>query len=356
MIFGATEDYYTKLYHKFHSINTFTSDIEIICTLTCLRMESRQVQSFHLSGRASTVTNPAYLFVGDNHAYKYLLPCSYLGKGQPRTALVVSVREALPFAQAHFLDLHSFNTSDKMVENGKPDEEAVVANNEAEDYFPTNGEGSTDSPSQKNHVSGSTTSAGTALDMRLSKVSQAYDRGNKGYLDSTELTLRQMDTDNKGHLDVDKVYALMQEFKQEQKKTMTFKRVIIALCVFALLLALANIGTSFAAATLAKDTKVSPDGNLAAASSERTVGTIAKHNGYKATQNLSGDANQTLSRLLQTNSNATQAGDRFYTTKADTDALFEDICNEWLDGGMASWDGSTVGCATGADYVTLSHW
>jgi hypothetical protein len=90
----------------------------------------------------------------------------------------------------------------------------------------------------------------------LSVVSQQYDRTQKGYLDSTELHMRKMDTENAGHLDIDKVYEIMKELRAEQKNSMTLRKVIYALSGFAVLLALANIGTSFAAATLAKDSQV----------------------------------------------------------------------------------------------------
>lgn len=100
-------------------------------------------------------------------------------------------------------------------------------------------------------------------DMKLSTVSQQYDRGNKGYLDETEQKLRAMDSQNAGHVSVDKVYALMQEFQAEQKKAVSLRKVVIALVIFAILLTLANIGTAFAAAKLAQDVRIDSEGNLA---------------------------------------------------------------------------------------------
>jgi hypothetical protein len=104
----------------------------------------------------------------------------------------------------------------------------------------------------------------------LSQASAKFDRNGKGYLDDTERALRNMDSQNKGFLDVDKVYHIMDSLQKEQKrnsdltralldeqkKALNMKKGIIALSVFAVLLALANVGTSFAAATLAKDTYV----------------------------------------------------------------------------------------------------
>jgi len=104
----------------------------------------------------------------------------------------------------------------------------------------------------------------------ISLVSKKYDRNNKGYLDETERALRRMDSNNLGYLTVDKLYVLMESLQNEQKKSaelisslqgqqskaLNLKRAIIGLCCFAVLLALANVGTSFAAASLAKDTEV----------------------------------------------------------------------------------------------------
>jgi len=84
-----------------------------------------------------------------------------------------------------------------------------------------------------------------------------------------------MDTENKGQLDINAVYALMQDFQQEQRKALTLKWVVIALAGFAVLLCLANIGTSFAAATLAKDITTSPEGLIV---STRDGGMIATGN------------------------------------------------------------------------------
>lgn len=104
----------------------------------------------------------------------------------------------------------------------------------------------------------------------MSAVSKRYDHNNKGYLDDTEKALRRMDTQNLGTLSVDKVYTIMESLQTEQKrsaqlmedireehqKAIGLKKGIVALACFTVLLALSNIGTSFAAARLAKDTKV----------------------------------------------------------------------------------------------------
>ena len=109
----------------------------------------------------------------------------------------------------------------------------------------------------------------------MTPVSQVYDRNGKGYLDSTELMLRKMDSKNLGYIDLEKVFGIMETLQEEQKKSgllieslhkeqrraVSLRKGLIAICGFAVLLALSNIGTSFAAARLAKDTVVYRNSN-----------------------------------------------------------------------------------------------
>jgi len=124
----------------------------------------------------------------------------------------------------------------------------------------------------------------------LSKVSDLYDRDGKGYLDPTEEAMRRMDSKNQGFLDNNKVYQIMHSLQLEQlksqelitslqkehQKAMSLKRGIIYMSIFAFLLAVSNIGTSFAAARLAKDTTISGD-NLVTTSSGERVATTPKN-------------------------------------------------------------------------------
>ena len=91
----------------------------------------------------------------------------------------------------------------------------------------------------------------------LSIVSQQYDVGGKGFLDETEQQLRSMDTANEGHLSNEKVYALMQHRIDDQRKLFQMKKLLTGVVLFAALLALTTLATSFAAATLARDTSAS---------------------------------------------------------------------------------------------------
>lgn len=62
-----------------------------------------------------------------------------------------------------------------------------------------------------------------------------------------------MDSSGRGYLTNEKVYKLMQEHVQTQRKLFQFKKVIISLSVLVVVLALSNLGTSLAAAILSKD-------------------------------------------------------------------------------------------------------
>lgn len=124
----------------------------------------------------------------------------------------------------------------------------------------------------------------------LSDASRLFDRQGKGYLDSTERALRQLDTDNDGLLTIHNVYDimkslqdsqklsndLMESLRVEQKKAVTLKKAVLVLVCLAMFLSLANIATSFAAARLAKDTDVSSTGDLVLKGTESRVGTTDK--------------------------------------------------------------------------------
>jgi len=123
----------------------------------------------------------------------------------------------------------------------------------------------------------------------LTEVSAMFDRNGKGYLDDTERALRRMDSTDRGYLGIDKVCVIFESLQAEQerssqllealrtesKKSLNLKMAVIALTAFSILLALANVGTSFAVATMVKDTQVS-HGDLMAKDTGFRVGTTPK--------------------------------------------------------------------------------
>lgn len=108
---------------------------------------------------------------------------------------------------------------------------------------------------------------------RLSMVSRMYDFDGDGQLDEAELAMRNMDKSGKGFLTNEKVFGLMQQHMQQQKQLFKFKKIMISLAALVFLLTLANLGTSFAAAYLAKDTTVNNKGALVNSNSKEKVST-----------------------------------------------------------------------------------
>ena len=91
---------------------------------------------------------------------------------------------------------------------------------------------------------------------QLSMVSRSYDIGDKGFLTDTEQSMREMDSDNVGHLTNSKVSAIVTETLALRDKTNRMKIWLGILGATVVVLGLSNLGTAFAAAWLAKDTTV----------------------------------------------------------------------------------------------------
>jgi len=89
---------------------------------------------------------------------------------------------------------------------------------------------------------------------RLSTVSRMYDVDGDGELDEAELAMRNMDKSGRGHLSNETVYKMMQEQIKTQQQLFQVKRIMFVLLAIVVVLAVSNLGTSFAAAYLAKDT------------------------------------------------------------------------------------------------------
>ena len=91
---------------------------------------------------------------------------------------------------------------------------------------------------------------------KLSVTSKKFDVDGDGKLDEAEQALRDMDTENRGYLTNDKVYKVMVEQMKLQQEVFSLKRLSMVFLVVMVFLSLATLATSFAAATLAKDTDV----------------------------------------------------------------------------------------------------
>eukprot|EP00563_Minutocellus_polymorphus_P002118 CAMPEP_0181042876 /NCGR_PEP_ID=MMETSP1070-20121207/12395_1 /TAXON_ID=265543 /ORGANISM="Minutocellus polymorphus, Strain NH13" /LENGTH=356 /DNA_ID=CAMNT_0023121141 /DNA_START=84 /DNA_END=1154 /DNA_ORIENTATION=+ len=110
---------------------------------------------------------------------------------------------------------------------------------------------------------------------KMSVISQAYDRNGKGYLDPTEKAMRELDESGRGHLSNEAVYEILLESTTQTKKLATQRWLLIALACFTIVLALANMATAFAAASLAKDTTVTKAGEFVVKGNEDTTITTA---------------------------------------------------------------------------------
>lgn len=146
----------------------------------------------------------------------------------------------------------------------------------------------------------------TANSNKMSVVSQQYDTGNKGYLDETEQTMREMDKDGLGHLSNDAVYKMMGEQLKMQQKVFNLKRIVIGLSLFTVVLAITNLGTAWAAAVLAKETTIDNASNAEGAAvmmtkdGTRPIGVRPVGAHYDIQEEATEEGRRILSQALQT--------------------------------------------------------
>merc|ERR1712127_608284 len=95
-----------------------------------------------------------------------------------------------------------------------------------------------------------------------------------------EQAMRDMDTDGRGHLTNDKVFALMTEHFNNQRQLFKMKRALIGLSILVLLLTLSNLGTSFAAAYIAKDTTINDKEELVSSNTKKALSTQSTSTQY----------------------------------------------------------------------------
>jgi hypothetical protein len=159
-----------------------------------------------------------------------------------------------------------------------------VPNKEESDLFDTE-EGKPIEGMGKRKRFGGKNPNGLPATSMLSDISKKYDVDGDGKLDAAEQAMRDMDTENRGHLSNEKVYKLMLEEMKLQKKIFGLKRILRFLAFVMVVLSLAMLGTSFAAATLAKDTNV-VNGNLVVKEDGSLVATRSRGSRVVATVDM----------------------------------------------------------------------
>ena len=82
-----------------------------------------------------------------------------------------------------------------------------------------------------------------------------WDQTGKGYLDEVEYNMRKRDGDGDGKLSKAEIKAIVAELMADQKEYRLYWKASCWLLMMVALLAISNLGTSLAAATLAKDTQ-----------------------------------------------------------------------------------------------------
>lgn len=94
---------------------------------------------------------------------------------------------------------------------------------------------------------------------RLTAISKKYDLDGDGQLDEAEQAMRDCDATNRGFLTNEEIYHIVKKQLKAKQKASNMKKVIAALICFVVFLAVSNLGTSMAAAFLAKDMRADND-------------------------------------------------------------------------------------------------
>jgi hypothetical protein len=170
----------------------------------------------------------------------------------------------------------------------------------------------------------------------LSATSKMYDVDGDGKLDLAEQAMRDMDTDNRGYLANEKVYKVMMEQMKLQQEVFGLKRMAMVFLAIVFILSLATLGTSFAAAMLAKDTNVE-NGNLVAKDGGAVVGTSNVAATFTVTEGVPEDGS---GRSLQ--NTFTKADAAIWITRADADK----VAAECVGGGSVFLKRSCAGGKT----------
>lgn len=155
---------------------------------------------------------------------------------------------------------------------------------------------------------------------KLSSISKMYDIDGDGQLDEAELAMRAMDTSGRGYLTNEKVFGLMQDQMEQQRQLFKFKKIMIGLAVMVFLLTLSNLGTSFAAAYLAKDTTVNEKQELVNSDTKDSVSTQTTSKKYSVGPLPEGEAGRRLDTFCVNNTDCdTELGEGGYILTENND-------------------------------------
>lgn len=119
-------------------------------------------------------------------------------------------------------------------------------------------EGITEAVTMEEGAAGSQTDSEEGLRQRstkkLSVASKAYDTDHTGQLDEAQRRMRELDKSGRGFIKNEELYEEFRQNLQTQKELLSLKRLVYVLIALVIIISLATLGTSFAAAILAKDT------------------------------------------------------------------------------------------------------
>jgi hypothetical protein len=173
------------------------------------------------------------------------------------------------------------------------------------------------------------------LSTHLSFVSKKYDVDGDGKLDAAEQAMRDMDKEGYGYLTNDKVYTIFQEQLHMQKQLLYAKRTIIFCGAVLIFLAAANVGVSFAAANLAKDTSTNNNNVLVVKENGQVVATNNHASVYGA--NTSSSSRRRRTQVIADGTTTTQEETTISRANAQT------MLSDCQSGGSAqvarSWEG-----------------
>lgn len=113
---------------------------------------------------------------------------------------------------------------------------------------------------------------------RLSVASQAYDRGNKGFLDPTEQRVRAYDKDGDGKIGIDDVFEIVQDVRKAESAKHSYRRLLFLALAVSIVLLASSFGLTWVAVVLSRDISTSQGNELVVSSTGQVVRTNSRGN------------------------------------------------------------------------------